>query len=71
MINGLFLAISVNKECYISPAIAATAHGEVASPQGTQDRKNSCRLVAIRLQSVCMVSPEEIQHSEEQNTGPR
>ena len=47
------------------------SHGEVVSPQGTQDRKNTCHLVAIRLQSLSMVSPEETQHSEKQNTGPR
>ena len=35
--------------------------GELVSPEGTQEGKNSCHLAAIRLQPIPTVSPEETQ----------
>ena len=44
-----------------SPAIAATTYGELVSPEGTQEGKNTCHLADIRQQPLPMVSPEEAQ----------
>ena len=41
--------------------IAATMDGELVSLEGTQEGKNSCHVVAIRLQPHSVVSPEETQ----------
>ena len=71
VINGMLPAISVNKGCHSSLAVAATASGELVSPEGTQEGKNTCHLVAIRLQPLPTVSPEETQDVKTQNTGPR
>ena len=54
-----------------SSAIAATAYGELVSPEGTQEGKNTCHLVVIRLQPLPTVSPEEAQGVKTQDTGPR
>ena len=70
MRNGIFPAISVNKGCQ-SLAIAATTDGELVSPEGTQEGKNTCHLAAIRLQPLPMVSTEETRDVKTQDTGPR
>ena len=44
--NGIFPAISVNKECQTS-VMAATTEGVLVSFEGTQQGKNSCCLAAI------------------------
>ena len=44
-----------------SPAIAATTYGELVSPEGTQEGKNTCHLADIRQQLLPMLSPEEAQ----------
>ena len=44
--NGIFSAISVNKECQ-TLVMAATTEGMPVSPEGTQEGKNSCHLTAI------------------------
>ena len=42
-----------------TPEIAATMRGELASPEGTQEGKNTCHLAATRLQPLPTVIPEE------------
>ena len=42
-----------------TPEIAAAMQGELVSPEGTQEGKNICHLVAIRLQLLPTVIPEE------------
>ena len=44
-----------------SPAIAATTYGELVSPEGTQEGKNTCHLADIRQQLLPMLSPEDAQ----------
>ena len=39
-----------------SSAIAATMDGELMSPEGTQEGKNTCHLAAIKLQPLPIVS---------------
>ena len=57
MRNGVFPAISVNKDVTI---ISDCCHPhELVSPEGTQEGKNTCYLAAIRLQPLPEVSPEE------------
>ena len=41
------------------PVVAATTGGELVSPERTQKERNTCRVAAIRLQPLPMVSPEE------------
>ena len=41
--------------------------GELVTPEGTQEGKNTCPLLAIRLQPLPTVSPEELRG---ENTGP-
>ena len=43
-------------------AITATPKGELVSPEGTQEGKNTCHLAAIRLQTLPTVNPEETQN---------
>ena len=43
--TGLFPVISIKMSQ--SPAVAATVNGELVSPEGTQERKNTCYLAAI------------------------
>ena len=50
-----------------SSAVATTMAGELVSPRGIQERKNTCHPAAIRLQSLPMVSPGETQ--DVKNTG--
>ena len=51
---------------------AAISKCEPVSPEGTQEEtKNTCRLVAIRLQPPLTVNPEETQAMKTQDTGPR
>ena len=54
-----------------SSGIAATACGELVSPEDTQEGKNTCHLAANRLQPLPTVSPEETQDMKTQDTGPR
>jgi hypothetical protein len=54
-----------------SSVIAATLGSELVRPEGTQEGKNTCRLAAIRLQPLPMVSTEETRDMETQDTGPR
>ena len=54
-----------------SSAIAATMDGELMSPEGTQEGKNTRHPAAFRLQPLPMVSPEETQHKKTQDTGLR
>ena len=54
-----------------SSEIAAITDGELVSPEGTQERKNTCHLAAIRLQPLPKESPEETQGETAQDTGPR
>ena len=53
-----------------SSVIAATTDGELVSPEGAQEGKNTCHLAAIRLRSFPTVSPEETQDVKIQDTGP-
>ena len=41
-----------------SSATADTTKGELVTPEGTQEGKNTCHLAAIKLQSLPMVSPK-------------
>ena len=41
--------------------VGATANGVLMSAEGTQEIKNTCHLVGIRLQPFPTMSPEEIQ----------
>ena len=50
--------------------IAAIINGELVSPEGTQEGKNSCHLVAIRPQPLPAVSPEDPQDVKIQDPGP-
>ena len=52
-----------------SSAVAATVDGELVSPEGTQEGKNTCHLAAIRLQPLPMVSPEGTQDVKTQDSG--
>ena len=54
-----------------SSVTAATTDGELVSPEGTQEGKNTCHLAAIRLGPLPTVSPEETQGVKIQDTGPR
>ena len=54
-----------------SSAIAAPAYGELVSPEGTQEGKNTCHLAAIRLHRLPTVSPEETQGVKTQDSDPR
>ena len=57
MRNGVFPAISVNKDVTI---ISDCCHPhELVSPEGTQEGKNTCHLAAIRLQPLPTANPEE------------
>ena len=40
--------------------MAATVDGELVAPEGTQEGKNTCPILAIRLQPLPTVSPEEL-----------
>ena len=53
-----------------SSAIAATA-GELVSPEGIQEGRNTCHPAAVRLQPLPTVSPEETQDGKTQDAGPR
>ena len=52
-----------------SAAVAATVDGELVSPEGTQEGKNTCHQAAIRLQPLLTVSPEETQDVKTQDSG--
>ena len=54
-----------------SPAIVIAKNGELVSPEGTQEGKTTHHLVAIRLQPLPTVSPEEAQDVKTQDPGPR
>ena len=47
LINGILPAIIVNKGCLQFSEVAATVNGELMSPEGTQEGKNTCQLTAI------------------------
>ena len=51
--------------------IAATTSSELVSFEGTQERKNSFSLAAIRLQPLTRMSPEEIQDVKTQDPDTR
>ena len=51
-----------------SPLIAVIMDGELVSPEGTQEGKNTCHLAGIQLQPLPMVSPQDVKT---QDTGPR
>ena len=70
LINGILPAIIVNKGCLQFSEVAATVNGELMSPEGTQEGKNTCHLATIRLQPLPTVSPEETQDMKTQDTGP-
>ena len=55
--NGIFSAVSVNRD------VSSCSHhsGELLSPEGIQEGKNTHYLAAIRLQPLPMVSPKEAQ----------
>ena len=52
-------------------ATAATADGELVSLEGTQGRKNTHHLAAVKLQPLPKVSPEKAQDVENQELSPR
>ena len=54
-----------------SPAIAATTEGELVSPDGIQEGKNTCLPAAVRLQPLPTVSPGETLDVKTQDIGPR
>ena len=54
-----------------SSAFAVTADGELMTLEGTQERKNTHPLGAIRLQLLPMLSPEKTQDVKTLDTGPR
>ena len=45
--------------------------GELVSPEGTQEGKNTCQIAAIRLQPLPTVSPQEAQDVKTQDAGPK
>ena len=45
-----------------SSATASIADGELVSPEGTQEGKNTCHLAAVRPQPLQTVSPENSGH---------
>ena len=47
--------------------VAATLQSEQVSPEGTQERKNTYHLGAIRLKPLPMLSPEKTQHVKTQH----
>ena len=51
--------------------MAAIANGGLVSPEGTQKGNNMCRLAAMGLQLLLMVSPKGIQDVKTEDTGPR
>ena len=53
-------AMSVNKDVTVI-SVAAIADGELVSPEGIQEGKNTCRPSAVRLQLLSMVSLEDAQ----------
>ena len=53
-----FLAHQQTKDITVL-VMTATTDGELVSPEGTQQGKNTCYLAAIRLQPLPEVSPEE------------
>ena len=55
----------------IAATIAATADGELVSPEGTQGGKKTCHPAAIKLQLLPLRSSEETQDVKTQHTGPR
>ena len=54
-----------------SSATASIADGELVSPEGTQEGKNTCHPAAIRLQPLPTVSPEGTRDVKTQDTGTR
>ena len=67
-----------NVACHISKpkmaqssATASIADGELVSPEGTQEGKNTCHPAAIRLQPLPTVSPEGTRDVKTQDTGTR
>ena len=53
-----------------SSAIAAIRDGELVNPKGTQEGKNTCHRVAIRLQPLSTVNLRKLR-MRKQDTGPR
>lgn len=71
--NGLLPAVSVNKAITVTRT-AATEDGELVSPEGAGERKNTCPLTAVKLQPLPTLSPEEAQNRKQKNpqdTDPR
>ena len=54
-----------------SSEIAAPTDGELMSPKGTQEGKNTCNPAAITMQPHSTESSKEAQDVEKQDTGPR
>ena len=48
-----------------SQTIIANKLGELVSPEGIQEGKNTCHLAAIRLQPLATVSSEGIQNTKQ------
>ena len=59
----------IGKQEWHGLQIAATTHGELVSPEGTQERKTIYHLAEIRLQPFSMVSPEAAQDTKTQDAG--
>ena len=70
MRNGIFLAHISKQRKLQSSANAGTTNGELVSPEGTQEGKNTCQLAAIRLQPPAMGGPEETQDFKTQILAP-
>ena len=46
LINGILPAITGNKGCLHFSEVAAIVNGELVSPEGTQEGKDTCQLTA-------------------------
>ena len=59
------------QKTWMSQSSAITVlQGELVSPEGTQEGKNTCHLAAIRLQPLPTVSSDETQDVKTQDVGP-
>ena len=65
--NGMPPALSVNKDVTVI-SVAAITEGELVSPEGTREGKNTCRPSAVRLQLPSMVSLEDAQEVDTQDS---
>ena len=75
ILTGQLRNIDSSISCHINKDVTVTSscshcEGELVSPEGTQEGKNTRYLATIRLYPLLAVSPEELWMSK-QDTGPR